>query len=436
MKLVNLATQKNAASGRIAHNAAMYLCMEEHDGKEILVCRPQPSMVQNESFMDIFQRLGTLTENITSPQILQCLSLEHDEKGFFWRMSAGRYHSLAQTMVNKPQLRTDFQWIDRNIQELIEATQRAHDTGHQLWELTPHSIMVSRDTHGHIALMPPLSPFLPIKEVLYPTPTETVAPELYDTTSEAVPDARTDLYGIARIIEYLHPSTALSFQYKAPTQRALNTSMEKRPASSKQMLSSIRTRRRQSAVTHSIVSVLAVLGFASLFFFYPWSDDEPLDLKTVMARDSLLLNDSLLTNPASIDPLVNTNLETLNDAERERMLSQYLNDSSYLSLDTAATLSPERREYEKQMMKVAAEKFREKFRQQATAILKGVYTDENLSDQKIFMDASMTANQQLVLLQDALARQYQLDPSTAVRIAAEVQDEVIENIKRKKAKKE
>ena len=154
-----------------------------------------------------------------------------------------------------------------------------------------------------------------------------------------------------------------------------------------------------------------------------------------MAKDSLLLNDSLLTSQPSMDPLVNTSMEALSDAERDRMLNNYLNDSSYLSLDTAVTLSPERREYEKKMMKVAAEKFRDKFRQQAMAILTGVYTDENLVDQKTFMDASMAANQQLVLLQDALARQYQLDPSTAVRIAAEVQDEVIEKIKRKRAAK-
>ena len=227
----------------------------------------------------------------------------------------------------------------------------------------------------------------------------------------------------------------MPFQYNAPTHKALSPQKEKRPASPAQMLTSIQSRRRGGALTHIVVSVTAVLALAALIFFFPWAEDEPLDLKTVMAKDSLLLNDSLLTSQPSMDPLVNTSMEALSDAERDRMLNNYLNDSSYLSLDTAVTLSPERREYEKKMMKVAAEKFRDKFRQQAMAILTGVYTDENLVDQKTFMDASMAANQQLVLLQDALARQYQLDPSTAVRIAAEVQDEVIEKIKRKRAAK-
>ena len=349
-------------------------------------------------------------------------------------MGPGKYMSMAQAMVNRPLLRTDTRWIDNAIRELMEATQQAHEQGLCFWEFTPHSVLVSRDTHGHISLLPPLSPFMSVREVLYPTPTEAVAPEL-GRIEEEEPDTRADVYGIGRIIKYLHPSPSLPFQYNAPTHKALSPQKEKRPTSPAQMLASIQSRRRGGALTHIVVSVSAVLALAALIFFFPWAEDEPLDLKTVMAKDSLLLNDSLLTSQPSMDPLVNTRMEALSDAERDRMPNNYLNDSSYLSLDTAVTLSPERREYEKKMMKVAAEKFRDKFRQQAMAILTGVYTDENLVDQKTFMDASMAANQQLVLLQDALARQYQLDPSTAVRIAAEVQDEVIEIIKRKRAAK-
>ena len=435
MKLVNLAIEKKASSGRVASNAAMYLALEEHDGKEVLVCRPQPALERHVDFMDIFRQLGSLTANLTSPHILRCRELGEDEKGVFWFMGPGRYTSMAQAMVNRPLLRTDTRWIDNAIQELMEATQLAHGQGLCFWEFTPHSILVSRDTHGHIALLPPLSPFMPVREILYPTPTEAVAPEL-GSTEEEEPDARVDVYGLGRVIQYLHPSPSLPFPYSAPTRRALSAQRERRPASPAQMQSAILSRRRRGALTHIVVSVTAVLALAASVFFFPWAEDEPLDLKTVMAKDSLLLNDSLLMTQPSIDPLVNTSMETLSDAERERMLSSYLNDSSYLSLDTAVTLSPERREYEKKMMKVAAEKFREKFRQQAMSILTGVYTDENLADRKTFMDASMTANQQLVLLQDALARQYQLDPSTAVRIAAEVQDEVIERIKRRKAQKD
>ena len=434
MKLVNLAIQNKTSSGRVAYNAAMYLAMEEHDGKEVLVCRPQPALERHGDFMDIFRQLGNLTASLTSPHILRCRELGEDEKGVFWFMGPGKYMSMAQAMVNRPLLRTDTRWIDNAIRELMEATQQAHEQGLCFWEFTPHSVLVSRDTHGHIALLPPLSPFMSVREVLYPTPTEAVAPELGQIEEEE-PDTRADVYGIGRIIKYLHPSPSLPFQYNAPTHKALSPQKEKRPASPAQMLTSIQSRRRGGALTHIVVSVSAVLALAALIFFFPWAEDEPLDLKTVMAKDSLLLNDSLLTSQPSMDPLVNTSMEALSDAERDRMLNNYLNDSSYLSLDTAVTLSPERREYEKKMMKVAAEKFRDKFRQQAMAILTGVYTDENLVDQKTFMDASMAANQQLVLLQDALARQYQLDPSTAVRIAAEVQDEVIENIKRKRAAK-
>lgn len=431
MKLASIANRNYSEPGRIAYNAAMYVAVEQHQGKEMLVCRPHAHLVGEEAFMGIFRQLGSITEPYTSPRCLRCITLASDERGEFWIMTPGKYTSLAQLMVDNPNARLEQKWTDNIIAQLIETAQYLHNLDQQAWELTPQSILVTKGGINQIALMPPLSVFMPVKSLLYDTPDESVAPELFNTEE---PDQRTDMYGIGRIIQYLHPYPSLPFKYSAPTKKAVSEKMSDRPTRAEQMLDTINTRGKGGKITHVIVSVAAVLAIIALLLFFPWTNDNEIDIKNLVNPDSLKaerFDDSYLTGANSLDPLVNTNIESATEAEKDRMLERYLHDSSYLSMDTAASLSPQMKEYQKQMMVLAAEKFRARFKQQARATLAKVYTKENMASQEKFLEESKIANEQLVRLQDVLATQYQVDPTTAIRIAGEVQDEVIEEIKKK-----
>ncbi len=426
MKLANLAKRNYKEPGRIAYNAAMYIAVEEHQGKEMLVCRPHPDFLDNEAFMAIFCQQDKVTESYTHPRILRYLEYSSDERGAFWYMTPGKYSSLAQLMVDKNQIRLNEKWVDDSITELLEAVEYANSQGHYLLELTPHSVMATKDAYNHIMLMPPLSEFLPLKNLIYSTSDERIAPELFNIEE---PDQHADIYGVGRIIEFLHPYPSLPYKYNAVVKSAVFERVDKRPKNATAMLNTISKRRTGGNITNVIISVAVVLGLAALLIFFPWGDDNHRDIKQLNGPDTTLFDDGVLMGSTSLDPLVNTSIESASEAEKARMLDDYIHDSTYMSMDTAVSLSPEMKEYQRQMMIMASEKFRAQFKQQARPILQKVYTEENMSSQEKFMEASREANLHLLEIQEALTSQYQIDPTTATRIAGEVYDEVVDAVK-------
>ena len=92
------------------------------------------------------------------------------------------------------------------------------------------------------------------------------------------------------------------------------------------------------------------------------------------------------------------------------------------------------KQYQRQMMQMASEKFRAAFKIQAKPILTNMYTEENMKSQEKFLRVSNEANTKLVKIQESLTKQYQLDPSTATRIAGEVYDEILNTLKNNRKK--
>ena len=96
-------------------------------------------------------------------------------------------------------------------------------------------------------------------------------------------------------------------------------------------------------------------------------------------------------------------------------------DTAYLSLDTAYSLSPERRAAERQRLQRAEQAFRLQYERVAQGILANVYTPELLrGDRDTFIQASTQAMQRLVMLASSMGRQHGLDPPTAEAIGGEV----------------
>lgn len=431
MKLASLASRNYAEPGRIAFNAAMYIAIEEHNGKEMLVCRPHAHFLENEAFMRIFAQQGKATESFTTHRCLRYLDYGQDDRGPFWFMTPGKYISLAQLMVDKPNIRLEEKWVDSTINELLDVTQYLNNNGYSTLELTPHSVMVTKDAKNLVTLMPPLTDFLPLKNEIWEESDERLAPELFNVEE---PDQRADLYGIGRIIQFLHPYPTLPYKYSALVKSVTGERVDTRPTSAAAMQSKINVRGKSSAVGRIAASVAVVLALFALLIFYPWSDDPQPNIEAINGVDSTLFDDDYLNGKQkqdSYDPLVNTDITSASEAEKERLLDEYMHDSTYMSMDTAVSLSPEMKEHQRQMMILAAQKFRTAFKIQARPILEGVYTKANLKDQETFMTASQLANEQLLRIQDALCNQYQIDPTTATRISGEVIDEVAEALKKK-----
>lgn len=431
MNMSHLTNQNSAEPGRIAFNAAMYVAIEEHDSKEVLVCRPHPHLTDNEEYMEIFSRQGLITESFTNPHCLRYVSYESDERGPFWLMTQGKFVSLAQMMVEKTEMRLDEKWVDRTITDLLDAVQYVNNVQHVQLELTPQSILVSKDSKHSVMLMPPLTDFVPLKKTLWMKENEQIAPELFNIE---VPDNRADLYGIGRIIQYLHPYPNLPYKYSALVKKAVSERVDHRPLNSGKFQSAIKKREKGGNVASIIATVSVIAALFMIVLLYPWEEEPKYDFQNLMGRDTTLFDDGVLTGNNYSDPLVNTDITSATEAEKERMLEDYLHDSIYMSMDTAYSLSPEMKQYQRQMMQMASEKFRAAFKIQAKPILTNMYTDENMKSQEKFLRVSNEANTKLVKIQESLTKQYQLDPSTATRIAGEVYDEILNTLKNNRKK--
>lgn len=265
MKLATLAQRNYIEPGRIAYNAAMYVAVEEHNGKEVLVCRPHASFLQNEAFMKIFSMQKETTKSFTSPNILQYVSYSSDSRGAFWFMSPGKYTSLSQLMADKPNLRLKKQWVDKTIASLIDMVEYVNSQGLCTLELTPKSILLTRDARHQVVLMPPLSDFVLLKNEIWTDADEQLPPELFSIED---PDQRADVYGIGRIISYLHPYPSLPFKYKKLVKKAVSEHVDVRPFTVQKMRSTIATRHKSGRATQIIVTVGVVAALLALLLFF------------------------------------------------------------------------------------------------------------------------------------------------------------------------
>lgn len=427
MKLSTLASRNYTEPGRIAYNAAMYVAQETHDGKEVLVCRPHAEFLDNEAFMAIFRNQGQTTNSYTTTRCLRYITLLEDQRGPYWLMTPGRYTSLAQLLVDKPGIRLEQKWVDEGIADLLETVKYIHGFDHLALEITPQSLLVTKDIRNHFILMPPLQDFLPLKATIWKEQEQAIAPELFNVEE---PDRRADLYAVACIIKHLCPYASLPYKYSSIVKAATTERVDKRPASVDSLTVKIGQREKSGKAARIAASVSVVLAFLALVFLFPWSGDEKRDIQNIGGPDSTLFDDGYLTRTESNDPLVNTDLTSATEAEKDRMLDDWLHDSIAESMDTAMTLSPEMRKHQRDMMTLAAEKYRTALKMQARPILEDVYTPANMRSQDKFMAAYKMANQQLLQISDALCKQYQLDPTTATRISAEVFDEVANALKK------
>lgn len=426
MKLEYIANQNTVEQGRIAYNSAMYIAMKKQDGIQLLVCRPRQHLLGNERFMAIFAEQNKVTETFTTTQCLRYMAYEEDEQGPYWIMSTGKFTSLAQLMIDKPEKRLEETWLDNAIQTLIEAVEYVNKLQHYAIELTPNSILVTKDSSHTLVLMPPLTDFIAIKEDIWTKEDEQIAPELFNIE---VPDNRTDIYGIGRIIQYLYPYSTLPYKYSAIVEKAVCERVDRRPTDASSLQQVIKTRTKRSNISRIVISVSAVLAFFALLLLYPWQEEKTYEFQDLIGADSTLFDDGVLTKSNSLDPLVNTDIQSASEAEKDRMLESYLNDSTYMSMDTAYSLSPEMKQYQREMMQIANEKFRTAFKIQARPILQKVYTKENFESQEKFLKESTEANKHLLNIQMSLAKQYKVDVNAANRIASEVYDEVVNALK-------
>ncbi|MBQ0049168.1 MAG: hypothetical protein KBT12_02870 [Bacteroidales bacterium] len=401
MKLNKLATQQTKGGLALASNHAYYAAYEEHGNELLLVIRPHARFLGNEDYMEAFRYLGPLTQSFTHPAILRCEEYGEDFKGPYWVLTQGRFQSIEQALSERISLRFNKTWINRFAILIARAVQYLNKEHELALELLPSSILLTRDGNHVPVLLPPLSPFLSVKSLVFEDDSlchrkaDCLPPELFNAES---PDARTDVFGIGQLIRSILPSSQLPHAFRKAVRLATLERIDLRPTSPAAFMQLVKRARVRERIKKTVICALVVLGIFALIVWCPWRKGSTTDITYVQPAEEVHMHAS--------------DVGRAPDSSNTRVVAEVAHHGSPADED------------ERQ--------FCAAFRMQVQTILKRVYTPELLANEEAFMRASEEANAHIINIGERLAAQFHIDPSTAKHLAAEVYDEVAEELTARK----
>ena len=259
-------------------NAIGELSVEHIDGKYILALHPNTYRCNDNEFMEVFASLPESCAAVASPHVLRPERYVDGDNGGFCLLASKRFIPLGQFLADKPQAVADESWTRNFVDDLLDALESLHKQGLAAVELTSMSVLVRKGNPHDLMLMPPASPFLPLKDKVWTRANEYLAPELlapFDDRDAQADEPTTnlsnlpalDIYAAAQLLKRLFKFSQLPPEYMPFVSAASSADISSRPQSVEQVKAMIsRTRRKRSLVRLSM-AILAGIGIIGLFLW-------------------------------------------------------------------------------------------------------------------------------------------------------------------------
>ena len=324
----------------------------------------------------------------------------------------GNFISFEHLLNDSPSIVARKDFIDSTLKDLFTITSELHE--HEIYHVcfAPSSILV-RKNDSTVRLLCHDSFFLPLRmqESMYEGLEGFVALEVM---TEGRADARSDVYSLAKFVDYLYASSGLPFELRKVIEKATAENPDERYPSVESLYHAMKQRRsfRQTAVLGIGAFVIALLGLFLYLDLMPSTDpvefvkpvDEPID-------------DDLLDD--GFNPLT----ELGPDAD-SATIAKALQD--YLTNDSGKIDEKKIREFEAKAEQI----FRKQYIRAADQILSRIYNNDRMNkDEKNFMAASEEVMKELVSKQVELSKNSALSPEKAQRIASEIIEQLSEKKK-------
>lgn len=422
---MNTQQHKGLMPEQCGRNAIGYLSLEHIDAKYVVVLRPNTYRVNDARFMDVFRHLPESCSSVTSAHILRPTSYIEDEKGGYCLLGSKRYIPLGQLLADKPQIIADEGWTKTFINDLFDALSHLHKRGLAAVELSSMSVLVKKGNPHDLMLMPPASPFLPMKDDVWTQENEYLAPELFTVEIDDTPaNTSLDIYAAAQLLKRLFKFSQLPSEYQPFVNAASSEDLSQRPRSIEDAKAMIERARRKRNIIKASLAVLAGIGIIGLFV---WSMHEPEGNSFLSVPDNSA--DSVEQIQAPTDSLLLL-------IENASLLET---DSVHQQLDTTASVQiPAELQEERERVNTALNEFRSRFTVMARNTLSSIYTYDNLimGDEQAFRQKVATAMSGLQQQADALARELDIDFTLAQaeaimvvsRVTSELRNNVIESV--------
>lgn len=315
----------------------------------------------------------------------------------------GQFQTLEHTLKDNPAVVAEKKFVEDLIKSLVDTLTYLNSNNIYHLCFAPSNIIVRKgDTkplllfHGSSYLL------LNDQESLYGDYAEYVAPEVLE---EGTADARSEVYSLGKLMEFLYRDSSVPFEYRAVIKKATQQSPKKRYKTPEEMYMAMRSRRneRLSITMGALAALLAAIAIGIYMECMP----ETENVEFVESAPKEEFDDEV--SPELYDP--------------EMELKAATPDSNVTRVD------------EKQMQiyeKKAEEIFRKRYTQEADRILSKIYDNEHMnSSEKKFQSASTAVMEELTRKQIELGSEAGLNDTKSQRIASEI----IERISNEKKSK-
>lgn len=335
-----------------------------------------------------------------------------DDKIYALAVEPGNYITFEQFLNDSPASVAKGDFIASTIRSLVEMTTLLNEQDIQYVCFAPSNIL-ARKNDGSVRLLCHGSFFLPLKmqEVVYEGLEDYVAPEVM---AKGEADNRSDVYSLAKFIEYLYASSGMPFELKRVMAKATSEDPEKRYASVKEMygeMTKMSTMRRTGTIAAAAVIIsLIVVGV----FFEMVPNTEPVEF--VKPVEEPIVEDLL-------DDGFNPLTELGPDAD-SATIAKAIQD--YMLQDSDKVDEKKMREFEAKAEQI----FRKQYTKAADQILSKIYNNDRMNNnEKNFKATSEEVMKELVAKQVELSKNSSLSNEKAQRIASEIIEQLSEKKK-------
>ena len=328
-------------------------------------------------------------------------------------IEAGNYMTLEQLLNEQPAVVARRDFLENTVGDVVKLLVALNERGIYHLCLAPSNVLVRKnDNSVRLLLHGSFYQRMGMNAELYEGVEQYVAPEVMRGEE---PTGASDVYALARLMEYLYASSGLPFEQKAMVKRALSDDAAARYASVADFWAAIQQRKAtfRSALMGAGAIIVALI-LAGLFFGLA-PDTEQIEFVTPVEEP---ITDDLLDegfNPAT---------ELGADAD-SATIARAIRD--YQMSDSDKIDEKKIREFEAKGEQI----FRKQYTKEAERILSKIYNDDRMNNsQKSFEAASDQAMKELVKKQKELGDHSSLSAEKSQRIASEIIEQVTE---RKKA---
>jgi len=338
----------------------------------------------------------------------------HEDSGGIYELELepGQHQTLAQLLADNPAVVAANGFISDSINELIDITAKLNDEGIYQVCYAPEILFVAK-SDSHPRLLIHGSSFLKLNtaKMLFKDFEEWIAPEVLENGSA---DERSDVYGLAKLIEKLHESGSMPLEYKKVMKKATDPDPAKRYASVKDMqnaISNIRSTKR-SAILLLVAVIIAALGIFLYFDLTPETtvlqEEVHPEKQKSSGQDDDFMEGFDDASMGSDEDLYDPDVLELIGIDPDSVDLSALSEEEWKQVSDSAN----------QMVK-AEQIFRKRFREEAEKELAKIYNNAHMGNRERDILARQTMDN-LMKKKEEMANQAGLNQDQADRVYSDV----------------